>query len=319
MLQETIELDSILVTCCNRNKVTSMILRLLIILTIISSCQKREEVSTTTFSNDVRSKAELYKSLHRRWSHDKCDSMGFTALCKMAGGCQDANILEAEGEPGQWFRSPEKDCFDTGGSRSDISKDMFVMLFSYLYATKDKPALERILFYAEAHGYVMGRHEGTADGFARVFMVPGMVSLLKEMIGAVPSPQVPTSKEPVDFPVNDGFRAHLDAVWWFNKSQVRGNMEAIDYERLRIMVERQPSNALFQAIYHRYKDGDQSKAIEILSNEKWFPRDRLPTARDRCNEYLWQRDEGEDWAPCDSDSVHDGTDFLFAAWVAGLL
>jgi hypothetical protein len=74
-------------------------------------------------------------------------------------------------------------------------------------------------------------------------------------------------------------------------------------------------------LYNKYRDGNQQQAIDILLDESLFPSDRLPTARDnRCEEYLWQRDDDpKDWGPCDSDRVHDGVDFLFAAYIAGQL
>ena len=54
-------------------------------------------------------------------------------------------------------------------------------------------------------------------------------------------------------------------------------------------------------------------------DEKLFPSDRLPTATDRCEAYLWQRNGGSDWEPCPRDKLHDGVDFLIAAYIAGQL
>jgi hypothetical protein len=53
-------------------------------------------------------------------------------------------------------------------------------------------------------------------------------------------------------------------------------------------------------------------------DETLFPSDRLPQPKDRCEEYLWQRDDlPKDWAACDTIGVHDGVDFLIAAKIAG--
>jgi len=46
-----------------------------------------------------------------------------------------------------------------------------------------------------------------------------------------------------------------------------------------------------------------------------FPHDRLPTTADWCADYLWQRDNNENYRPCKPRKVHFGTDFLMAAWV----
>lgn len=272
------------------------------------SCQKKPEQLTKVVEPRIKAKAELYKSLHKGWAHGKCDSLGFNALCKLSGGCQDVDIYLAEGEPGRWYRSPEHDCYDLGQSASDISKDMLMMLFPYLYAIGDKQNLTEIYDYGKAHGNVMGR-----GPLSRTFMTPPMVWLLQRMIGFNVSVK---SETPVV--KKAGFEKHLDAISLLSKAMVGGGVDAIQYEEIRQYAEASPRNALFVSLYHKYKDGNQQQAIDILLDEKLFPSDRLPTAKDRCEEYLWQRDDApKDWGPCDSDQVHDGVDFLFAAYVAG--
>jgi hypothetical protein len=289
---------------------------LLLFTTLLFGCKKHEAVETRVKVPSVKEKAEFYISQHKGWAHDKCDSLGFTALCKLAGGCAEANVFDAEGEPGRWYRSPEKDCFDKGESRSDISKDMFAMLFPYLYATGNKEALVRIHEYGRSHMWIMGRYDGTPDGLARVFMAPAMSIFLGEMISKV---RDTSAEETADIPVNTGFRAHLDVISWITQGMVRGEISAIDYEMLRVMTEKNPRNALFQAAYHRFKDGNQSRAVEILEDTSLFPSFALPTSNHRCEEYLWQRDDGDDWKPCAGEKTHDGVDYIFAAWVAGQL
>jgi hypothetical protein len=117
-----------------------------------------------------------------------------------------------------------------------------------------------------------------------------------------------------------GFEKHLDAIDLILKAMIGGGLDPIQYEEIRKYSEASPRNALFAALYNKYRDGNQQQAIDILLDEKLWPSDRLPTARDRCEEYLWQRDDDpKDWGPCDSDKVHDGVDFLIAAWAAGQL
>lgn len=283
-----------------------------LIFLLIFSCSKKPEKQALEVRPEIAAKAELYKSLHKGWAHDKCDSLGFTSLCKLAGGCVEADIKQAQSEPGRWYRSPEHNCFDLGESRSDISKDMFIMMFPYLWNIGDKIALADIYSYGKKNNWIMGRYDGTVDGFARVYMVPEMSLFLEEMLSKK------EFKYSSDVPVNSGFAAHLDVIWFLTKAIVRKEMDAVSYERVRIMVDKQPRNALFQAVYHRFKDGDQSNAINILMDESLFPASKLPSSRERCEKYLWQRDEdNSDWIPCDKEQTHDGVDFLVAAWVAG--
>lgn len=281
--------------------------RLLIILALLS-CTKREEQKPKEVNPQVVAKAELYKSLHKGWAHQEgCDSLGFTALCKLSGGCQGAIITDAEGEPGRWYRNPSKRCYDDGQSKSDISKDMLMMLFPHLYAAGDKQNLQEIYDYGKANGNVMGR-----GPLSRTFMTPPMVWLLQRMLGMVPYMS--------DFKSNEkkaGYEKHLDAVALLTKAMIGGGLDPLQYEEIRRYSEDNQKNALFKALYNKYKDGDQSEAIAILLDESLFPSDRLPTAKDRCEEYLWQRDDGSDWQPCDSNRIHDGVDFLIAAYVAG--
>lgn len=255
----------------------------------------------------IKLKAELYKALHTGWAHSKCDSLGFTSLCKMSSGCTDVNIYDAQGEPGRWYRSPEKNCYDLGQSKSDISKDMFAMLLPYLYHIGDKQSLQQIYDYGKANGFVMGR-----GPLSRTFMTPSMVSLLERMIGIYG-----TSEETVET-MRSGYEKHLDVIGMLSKAMLNGGLSTSQLKRLKGYLDENPRNGLFQAVYHKYTDGDQTETIKILLDESLFPTFRLPTSEDRCEEYLWQRDlDNSDWKPCDKKQTHDGVDFLIAAWVAG--
>ena len=280
----------------------------LLIFLSIFGCQKREEHKPSIVHPLVAQKAELYKSLHNGWAHDKCDSLGFTSLCKLAGGCSEADVMQAEGEPGRWYRSPEKDCYDLGQSASDISKDMLMMLFPYLYATGDKQNMQEIYDYGKANGNVMGR-----GPISRTLMTPSMVLFLQELLGMIGLTFEPTTEKG-----KEGYEKHLDAIYIMTSAMKRGGIIPSDYETMRKYADESPRNALFQAMYHKFKDGDQASAIAVLLDENLFPSDRLPTAKDRCEEYLWQRDFSVgDWGPCDSGKIHDGIDYLIVAWVAG--
>lgn len=285
---------------------------------LLTSCgaidrwKSRKAEAPNIIDPEIREKAQLYISLQKSWSH-KCDSVGFEALCKLAGGCQDSNIFDAEGSPGRWYRTPEKTCYETGGSVSDISKDMFVMLFPYLWQSGNIDALKRIHDYGSKNRWIMGR-----GPLSRTFMTPPMALFLGEMTNkkteVILNPDYPPEE------MKAGFEKHLDVIAWMTQAMVRGYMSATDYEQLRKYADDQPRNALFQALREKYREGDQRKTLAILKNEQLFPKYRLPTSSDRCEPYLWQRyDEPGDWQPCGDGRIHDGTDFLMAAWVAGQL
>ena len=282
----------------------------LLIILALFSCSKKGAQKPTVVNSAIVAKAELYKSLHKGWAHGAgCDSLGFTAICKLSGGCDEANIFDAESftEPGRWYRNDTQTCFDDGKSASDISKDMFAMLLPYLYSIGDKKNLEEIYTYGKAKGWVMGR-----GPVSRTIITPPMIYMLQVMINKV---------EPVaSMKIKAGYEKHLDIMSFYSQSLYKKGMDLTDYETLRKYAEEAPRNALVQALYHKYKDGNQSAAIAILMDESLFPSDRLPTAQDRCEEYLWQRDDlPKDWSGCDTIKVHDGVDFIMAAFVAGQL
>jgi hypothetical protein len=140
-----------------------------------------------------------------------------------------------------------------------------------------------------------------------------MVFLLQRMIGFNVSVK---SETPVI--KKAGFEKHLDAVALLTKAMVGDGLNLVEYEEIRKYSQESPRNALFSALYNKHRDGNQQQAIDILLDGSLFPSDRLPTSKERCEEYLWQRDnDPKDWGPCDANRTHDGVDFLFAAYVAG--
>lgn len=282
---------------------------------LLASCSKHAAKQPSTVNAAVVAKANLYKSLHTGWAHGAgCDSLGFSSLGKLAGGLADVDVRHAESqsEPGRWYRNADQDCFDLGKSASDISKDMIVMLLPQLYVSGDQANLQEMYAYGKAKGWVMGR-----GPVSRTIITPPIIYMLQVMINKVEPITLPR-EIPESRGGKAGYEKHLDVISWMTQAIVKGNMDITDYEQLRKYTEEQPRNALMAALYNKYKTGDQSKTIAILLDESLFPSDRLPTPRDRCEEYLWQRNEDiKDWGPCDKAGSHDGVDFLLAAWVAG--
>lgn len=296
-----------------------------LLIFLLVSCSKSEKKESPPAPDALLAKRDLYLSLQSQalnehgYAHDKCDSLGFTALCKAAGGCPDADLFASE-DNGRWYRSPEKDCFDKGESQSDFSKDMALMLFVQLYRNKDLPALARFKAYVDANRYVLGRPTDTAEGISRVIMSPGLIltmeRLYKHLSGSWSGTPIPAENQALPV-INRGFLAHLDVLKIWLDGELTGATDDVADFVLRSQVERQPKNAIFQAAYHAYRDGDQSKTVDVLLDESLFPSDRLPGSQDRCEEYLFQRDYGDDWKPCEKGETHDAVDFLVAGMIAG--
>lgn len=126
---------------------------------------------------------------------------------------------------------------------------------------------------------------------------------------------------------NTGFERHLAVLTTVRNGLVEG---AINDNSLRIVLENaanaQPRNAMYQAAYHLFGDGDQASTYAALGDESLFPKDRLPTSAQYCSDYIFQRDDDSasskkepDWLPCGDGSDGPqgrGIDWAFAAALA---
>lgn len=250
--------------------------------------------------------------------HSKCDALGFLSLCKTAGGCVKADYFAAEESPGKWHRNQHKNCVETGGSKTSISKDMLMMGFVYGLYGMDKPTaigyFARLEEYGKANDWIMGYPAETIEDLGRVYMTPTMTLTLYNILQFLGRP---VEDDDSVARVPGGYQAHLRVLDMMVQAKIKGGLDAVQMRDIKELHSRDPRNALYQAVFHRWWDGQMDEVADILLDEKLFPSDRLPNSSDRCEAYLWQRDQGRDWEPCDEQLTHDGIDFMFAYWVAG--
>jgi hypothetical protein len=310
-------------------------MKLLLIFILIFSCSPKNKhkeqetlpVEKTTLER-LKEKHKLYLELQPSaldedgWptTTSPCDAVGFLALCKTAQGCGKANYFDAEESPGKWQRNQHKNCVETGKSKTSISKDMLMMGFVYGLFGMDKQTavgyFNRLEEYGKANDWIMGYPSETIDHLARVYMTPTMTMTLYNIIQKLSGSSV-EEKEVKGVSVPRGYQAHLRVLDVLIQAKINGGIDEIHLNDMTTLHERDPRNALYQAVFHRYRDGDMTEVADILLDDKLFPSDRLPSSADRCEPYLWQRDQGKDWEGCDEGHVHNGIDFLFAYWVAG--
>lgn len=268
-------------------------------------------------------KTKLYLSLQDTaldagWPRN-CDAVGFLALCKTAGGCTSANFFDGEQEAGKWQRNKEHNCVETGKSKTSISKDMLMMGFLYGVYGMEKDVAKgyflRLEKYGREHDFIMGYPSTTVDELGRVYMTPTMIKSLYQILEKLTGKKYETNEKMMAVP--KGYQGHLRLLDILIQGKLRGGIDKYQMDDLTELHDRDSKNALNQAAFHRYKDGVMDEVADILLDEKLFPADRLPTSKDRCEEYLWQRDQGSDWLPCDKTETHNAIDYLFAYWVAG--
>lgn len=222
-----------------------------------------------------------------------CDSMLFTALA-VAFGNYKVDLSKWLVEPGKYKRHPSNPCED---SKSSSSKDgAYGRLHAY-WSFKDEPWVKKALLdeisYLETHNWVLG--EGDKAATDATILIPLYYKMKEKITG-----------EPSRFTASEGlgFRGHLAVLHIWLWGRITGSIPNAFLIALQNLADNQPNNAIFQAVYHLYKDGDQDIAIDLLT--KRYPQNRLPTSADWCEFFIYQRDEdNKDWKPCpDEQQTH---------------
>lgn len=316
---------------------------LLLFLFFLTACAKdNPPVNTVTIpppiEDNLDDKAKLYAELTRELEDDQgvlpqftCDSLLFQSFYEMAT-FGDLDLALYQGEPGQFFRKPSHDCFYrdeagepvSNGSKTTISRDMFLGLFLWIYVNDDLQKSKDLIDFGkkQSPAFFMGDGVSALERESRTHLRPSLIGTLYQLTYRLEgednplryTPFIPTARV-------DGYQLHLVVTHTLLRGLIFDGISNSELGVLKDAVQKQPANAYYQAVYHHFKDGDQSKAIEILLDETLFPADRLPSGKDRCSDYIFQRDDDrhvpdpdkDDWKPCKdgSDEVHTGVDFLW--------
>ena len=232
-----------------------------------------------------------------------CDSLLFTALANLT-----ADLSAAEPDPGRYVRRPVgyPDCFATGSSRSDVSRDMLLGVTYHSYITGDLDRLLRLWDYGTSHNWIMSVHGGQHAIYG-----PADMALLAQTIYVLSdgerdysirhaAPSVAYNKE--------GYVRHLQAITVWLRREVYGGLLKSEIELIERYADEAPNNALFPMVLGRY-----DVAARLLINT--YPRDRLPTSADWCDAWRIQRLDGDSGQlPCaDRGLIHSGGELLFIA------
>lgn len=278
--------------------------------------QKSPETAVTDITPLIK-KFVVYKELTSEYADkfggfvsDTCDSLLFSGLYAATNGAR-INLGDAMDETGKWHRRPLSvgPCYPND-SRSEISRDMYLGLFWGIWRQKNLAMAQGIADYGEANNWIMG--EGDVS---RTALTPAMISTLYRMIHKLGGNRQKSKEQfPIIIDETKGFEAHLQVLHMLLRADIEGAAESDYVDAFARHAERQPNNALFQAAFHYYSDGIQDVAMGLLMDETQWPASRLPDGREHCEFWLWQRDYGADWKPCEAPP-HSGADWLFASQV----
>lgn len=308
---------------------------------------------------EVRERLNLYRPLVRSNMDEHGlavmggsigDSALFSCLARAGGAADfDPAILFVGGKP---VRHPD---IAPGVSKTPISKDMVAGILWCLYDLHVKgdsdhanELVRAMIDFGKAHkatfggveaGWMFCTDEDRAaysisdqDWYGRCFMPPAIIKdiyRIAKLVGVdcdqtcqeymVLGPNIPADKT--------GFERHLAVIGTVRNGFAEGG---INDNSLKIVLQKaheaEPRNALYQAAFHTFVEGDQADAYAALLDTSLFPADRLPNESNYCTDYLFQRDddsksgqEKPDWLPCGDDASAPqgrGIDFVFAAALA---
>lgn len=275
---------------------------------LLGACGSADHASqsTSTPIQELESQVAAYKALSSSgWTDESCDGLLFSALTAV-GRDEPIDIEAAQGAPGQWFRNPGHGCYPVNAA-SDVSRDMILGLMVYSVHFQRLDLLQDLWSYGQTHRWVMGR------GDDRAIMTPASIGRLARAIAYL------GGKRHAEAAIQDipstiaSYQGHLALLGIYLDGHMAGGITSIQLSALRTLTQEMPGNALAQALLHRYTDGDQSLATQLLLSI--WPTDRLPTSADWCEPWRLQRaDDDTSLRPCPASAVtHSGGDFLLVA------
>lgn len=192
---------------------------------------------------------------------------------------------------------------------STISRDMLVGLAWYAWHNKRLDIAESVVSCAMKNWGVMGEGD-----YARINIMPGLFATFCWISYRLGGPSRAWARWiPADNGAKlDDYQAHLQILHILLREELAGKSGKFDSIKA-YHAARQPNNPLFQSAV-----GQDLKALELLTNERLWPSDRLPQAVDRKTQWIPQRDEGDDWKSVkglDGFKHHSGGDFVFLYWL----
>ncbi|MGE0173184.1 MAG: hypothetical protein AB7T49_10375 [Oligoflexales bacterium] len=253
---------------------------------------------------------------------DGCDGLLFTSLLRSSGYDVDLYQAQQKGVPGKWHRNATQDCLQTGQSESTISRDMLLGLVTAFLHTEDEQGIGDLIAYADENNDIMGDASSKEEQLSRTLVTPSLKGLFYEIQYRLTGIDNDLRGYIPDFDKDlTGFEAHLQGLRILLRGSLYEGLLDEDIEVLQTQLAKNPDNVVFMMTLRAFTTGDMNEAADLLLDPTLFPNDRLPSSSDRCEAYIWQRDQNSsDWQPCASEGkTHAGVDLLFAAtYILGL-
>ena len=240
---------------------------LLTILILLSSCSKHEDHETVTDLENLKEKDRTYRALigddpYRLTTPG--DALTFVGLYASAVKWEP---LYKHMYNNTWNRNVYE-VYPVGESRSGISLEGMLSAINFLISMDDVDGIKQIYSYGQQNDWVYG------EGPEEYTRLPQLKYLLESFVEANLTSR---HMSLIDFKdMFKGYKGNVIGHWIATKGKLYGYIRDIELQLIRKLVDAEPSNPIYHTILHRYTDGDHSKAISILSNDTYFPADRIP-------------------------------------------
>jgi hypothetical protein len=235
----------------------------------LMACGSKSEKKTepSDILDIVKQKGEMYCSqLNEQVYKERCDKLTFKAL--VAPGCpQDISVHENDG---RWERDVEP-CYPEF-SKSSISRDSLLSVLHYIWTTRDKPMINRLVDYGKKHNWIMG--DGPKEYTDATILVP-MILFIKDKLHD-------SSLSVIDYlPTTEGiahsFNGHLLASYIWLQARVRGSINDVEAGMLDKLWQASSQDPMYTALMHRIFDGNQTETLMLLLKRPEFPDNVLPS------------------------------------------
>lgn len=283
------------------------------LLLVLSSC-----VLFSNFSNkstkqllieELKTRYILYKQLNKNQQDkdgfiyaDTCDSLLFSAL-NAIGRNEEINIKAAMISKGRWYSKPTH----SGCDRS-ISRDMLMGLMLYSLHFKKLDILLDLYEYGKKNNWKMGTGNDLEKEL-RTIMSPGQVGLLAQIIEYLGGPSYKEKDIIQIFSVENDYRGHLTLLHFYALTKMNKSLNLYEKTILLKYKDSFPNSPLVDYLYNKIFSKDYNFTIHLLINI--YPKDRLPTGEDFCQEWLIQRIGDELYQLKCPGYTWSGGDFLF--------
>ncbi len=242
--------------------------------------------------------------------HEHCDALLFTGLVGAVGF--KTQITRAMNKDGSWERRPvDRPCYPHG-SRSTISRDMFLGLFWYIWRNQRLDLAEELWHYGVQHNWIMG-----AGDVSRIYLTPGLQATLAEIIYQLGGQNHYVARNAPQFWAKglEGYQAHLEVLHILLRGELTGHITAPMRRVLCDLCSRHMDNHLYTIAKARYSS-DQGSANFLgtiaaagLDDIDLWPRDRLPSDADRSSRWIFENNDKSKGT--DPTITHTGGDMVF--------